>query len=305
VLFRSEALAIANVVASVRTHLPNARIYVYDNNSTDGTAEVARKAGADVRAEPRQGKGNVVRRMFADIDADIYVMTDADETYHVPSAPMLIQRLLDERLDMVVGARDDGGAGAYRQGHHLGNRLFNRTVAFLFDQKFDDIFSGYRIFSRRFVKSFPLEASGFEIEAEMTIHALELRLPATEIPTPFTTRPEGSFSKLRTVRDGVRILATILRLFKDCRPLRYFLTLAALLAAASIALGMPVVLTFIETGLVPRFPTAILASALMLLAGLSAVGGLVLDTVARVSREARRLAYLAQPWLKPGGDARA
>lgn len=289
----NEERAIAKVVADFRAALPEATVYVYDNNSKDRTAEVARAAGAVVRTEPLQGKGNVVRRMFADIEADIYLMTDGDETYHAPSAPSMIAKLLDEKLDMVVGTRLHSQVeGAFRAGHQLGNKLLTGTVAWLFGDRFVDMLSGYRVFSRRFVKSFPAQSAGFETETELTVHALEMRLPVAEIETPYGARPEGSVSKLRTYYDGWRILKMIIRLFKEEKPLQFFTLIFGLLAGLSIILAIPVFITFLETGLVPRFPTAFLSMGLMLMAFLSLVCGLILDTVTSGRRESKRLAYL-------------
>jgi glycosyltransferase involved in cell wall biosynthesis len=296
----NEEAAIAQTVAGFRAALPDAVVYVYDNNSRDRTVEVARGAGAIVRTERMQGKGHVVRRMFADVDADIYVMADGDATYDAASAPTLIARMLDEQLDMVVGSRVDDDIAAYRRGHRFGNRLMTGILARLFGRSFSDIFSGYRVFSRRFVKSFPLLSAGFEIETEISVHALELRMPVAEIATPYFARPEGSESKLNTYGDGFRILRTIVTLYRIERPLLFFGVLAALLALAAVILSIPLALTYLETGLVPRFPTAILATGLMILASLSFFAGLILDTVVRGRREVRRLAYLAHP--APGAE---
>lgn len=296
----NEEAAIGQTVAAFHAALPQAKIYVFDNNSSDRTVSVARGAGAVVRSERMQGKGHVVRRMFADIDADIYVMADGDATYDAASAPKLIARMLDEQLDMVVGARVDDDIAAYRRGHRFGNRLMTGILAQLFGRSFSDIFSGYRAFSRRFVKSFPLLSAGFEIETEISVHALELRMPVAEIETPYFARPEGSESKLSTYGDGFRILRTIATLYRIERPLLFFGVLAALLALAAVILAIPLMLTYAATGLVPRFPTAILATGLMILASLSFFAGLILDTVVRGRREVRRLAYLAHP--APGAD---
>jgi glycosyltransferase involved in cell wall biosynthesis len=291
----NEERTIADVIAGFRSALPMAEIYVYDNNSRDRTVDVARAAGAIVRGETLQGKGNVVRRMFADIEADAYVMVDGDNTYHAPSAPTLVGKLLDERLDMVVGARVDTEVAAYRPGHRFGNKMLTGFVAQLFGERFKDILSGYRVFSRRYIKSFPALAKGFETETELTVHALELRMPVAELPTPYGARPEGSASKLNTYRDGLRILMLILRLFREERPLQFFFYCFAALFASSLLIAVPVVATYLETGLVPRLPTAVLATGTMLLAFLSLVCGLILDTVTRGRRELRRLAYLAIP----------
>lgn len=289
----NEERAIPHVVEEFRRALPEARIYVYDNNSADGTVRAAAAAGATVRTEPLQGKGNVVRRMFADLDAEVYVLVDGDATYEAAKAPAMIRKLVDETLDMVVGCRAHESADAYRPGHQLGNQIFTGAVARLFGNRFTDILSGYRVFSRRFVKSFPALASGFEIEIELTVHALSLRMPIAEVLTRYAERPAGSTSKLRTYRDGARILWTLFNLVREERPLAFFGALFALLAVSAIALSIPIFLTFAETGLVPRFPTAILATGMMLLAFLSLACGLILDTVTRGRREMKRIHYLA------------
>jgi glycosyltransferase involved in cell wall biosynthesis len=289
----NEEIAISKVVAAFRKALPDAVIHVYDNNSSDRTAAVARRAGAIVGNESRQGKGHVVRRMFADIDADVYVLVDGDATYDAPSAPAMVAKLVNESLDMVVGTRVDREASAYRRGHRSGNYLFTWFVAGIFGSSFSDILSGYRIFSRRFVKSFPALSTGFEIETELTIHALELGMPVGEVETPYFARPEGSASKLSTWRDGLRISWTIQRLYRTERPLQFFGFIALVLGALSIALAVPVIETYLATGLVPRLPTAILATGLMLAAFLALAAGLILDTVTRGRREIKRLAYLA------------
>ncbi|WP_456620429.1 MULTISPECIES: glycosyltransferase family 2 protein [unclassified Bradyrhizobium] len=294
----NEEAAVATVVADFRKALPSAEIYVYDNNSRDRTASVAREAGAIVRSERRQGKGHVVRRMFADVEADVYVLVDGDATYDAPSAPRMIDKLLDDHLDMVVGLRVDQVQAAYRLGHRTGNRMLTGFLSSTFGQEFKDILSGYRIFSRRFVKSFPVLSDGFEIETELAVYALELSLPVAEVETPYYARPEGSFSKLNTWRDGFSILGTILKLYRSERPLRFFTVIGILLALVAIILAIPIVITFIETGLVPRFPTAILSMGLMIMALLSVSSGLVLDTVTRGRREMKMLAYLSQPALK-------
>lgn len=291
----NEEAAIRQVVADFRRALPEAVIYVYDNNSGDRTVEVAAAAGAVVRREPLQGKGNVVRRMFADVEADVYVLVDGDDTYDAASAPALIRRLLDDRLDMVSGARVTEIQAAYRPGHRFGNVLLTSIVALVFGNRIGDMLSGYRVFSRRFVKSFPALSSGFEIETELTIHALELAMPVAEVATPYKDRPEGSTSKLRTFRDGFRILGMIVRLIKEERPLMFFSVLFGLLSALSIALVWPVVVTFLNTGLVPRLPTAILSAGIMLLAFLSLFCGLILDTVTRGRKEMKRMRYLEFP----------
>lgn len=295
-----EAIAIGAVVAAFRAALPGAQVFVFDNNSRDATAAVAAQAGAIVRRVELQGKGHVVRRMFADVDADAYVMVDGDDTYDAASAPRLVGTLLERRLDMVVGVREPIHTGVHRPGHAFGNRLLSGFLSRLFGRNCSDILTGYRVFSRRFAKSFPVLSSGFEIETELTVHALELRMAVGEMSTPFKERPEGSHSKLSTVRDGVRIVSTMVRLFAAERPLAFYSIIAALLALASVALAIPLFVTYAHTGLVPRFPTAILSTGLMLLAALSLFAGLVLDTVTRGRRETKMLAYLAQP--TPGGE---
>jgi len=291
----NEEAAVASVVSSFHKALPSALVYVYDNNSKDRTAEVARAAGAEVRNERRQGKGHVVRRMFADIDADVYVLVDGDATYDAPSAPGMIERLMNDHLDMVVGSRVDQEQAAYRRGHRAGNWLLTSFLSTVFGQAFTDILSGYRVFSRRFVKSFPVLSDGFEIETELTVHALELAMPVAEIETPYYARPEGSVSKLNTWRDGFRILGTILKLYRSEKPLRFFTIIGLFLALVAIGLAIPLAVTYLEEGLVPRVPTAILSTGLMIVAVLSVSSGLVLDTVTRGRREMKLLAYLAQP----------
>jgi glycosyltransferase involved in cell wall biosynthesis len=291
----NEEAAVAAVVADFRKALPSADIFVYDNNSADRTATVAREAGAIVRGERRQGKGHVVRRMFADVDADIYVLVDGDATYDAASAPRMVEALLSEHLDMVVGLRVDQAVAAWRPGHRIGNRILTGFISSVFGQAFRDILSGYRVFSRRFVKSFPVLSDGFEIETELTVHALELALPVAEIDTPYYARPEGSVSKLNTYRDGFRILGTILKLYRSEKPLRFFAAIGIFLTLVSIGLAIPILITYLEQGLVPRLPTAVLSMGLMILAMLSVSSGLVLDTVTRGRREMKLLAYLAQP----------
>ena len=291
----NEAAAIGATVAGFRAALPEAVIYVYDNNSRDGTAAAAEAAGAIVRCEPMQGKGHVVRRMFADVEADIYVMADGDATYDASRAAEMIGLLCDERLDMVVGARASEIDAAYRRGHRLGNALLTGILARIFGRTFSDILSGYRVFSRRFVKSFPVLSSGFEIETEISVHALELRLPVAEIVTHYGARPAGSTSKLSTWRDGGRILGTIATLVRIERPVLFFGAIGGALAALAVILAVPLVTTYAATGLVPRLPTAVLATGLVLLAFLCLFTGLILDTVVRGRREVRRLAYLALP----------
>ncbi|WP_305804325.1 glycosyltransferase family 2 protein [Stenotrophomonas sp. YIM B06876] len=289
----NEAATIARVVRDFALHLPGASIVVLDNNSTDRTAELARQAGAVVRTVALQGKGNVVRRGFADIEADIYVLVDGDDTYDAAAAPVLVNRLRNEGMDMVVGARRDQQAAAYRPGHRIGNVLLTRCAGFLFGRSFQDMLSGYRVFSRRYVKSFSAHAHGFEIETELAVHALQLRMPVAEMETAYGVRPEGSQSKLNTWRDGWRILCTIAKLFKAERPLLFFSLGFAFSEALSVLLALPLLWTYLETGLVPRFPTAVLCVALALLGFLLLACGLVLDTVTRGRIEAKHLAYLA------------
>jgi hypothetical protein len=288
----NEATAIANVVTDFKAALPDAMVYVYDNNSTDRTRERAAEAGAIVRCEPLQGKGNVVRRMFADVEADVYVLVDGDGTYDAASATRMVELLLESSLDMVNGARVATTDLAYRPGHAFGNKLLTRTVATIFGNRIRDMLSGYRVLSRRFVKSFPALATGFETETELTVHALELRLPIDEVETPYRDRPRGSQSKLRTYRDGLRILHTIVLLVKEERPLQFFSTAAVTLATGSVLLALPLIATYLKTGLVPRIPTAILVTGMMVLAFMSVVAGLILDTVTHGRRELKRLHYL-------------
>ena len=298
----NEEAAVATVVADFRKALPTAAIFVYDNNSKDRTVEVARAAGAIVRSERRQGKGHVVRRMFADVDADIYLLVDGDATYDAPSAPRMIDALVNDHLDMVVGFRVDQSVAAYRPGHRTGNWMLTSFLSTVFGQAFKDILSGYRVFSRRFVKSFPALSSGFEIETELSVHALTLALPVEEGDTRYGARPAGSASKLSTWRDGLRILITIVGLYRSERPLAFFSALGVVLAIASVVLAIPIFVTYFEQGIVPRIPTAILSTGLMLLASLSIVAGLVLDTVTRGRRETKLIAYLEQ--APPGEEWR-
>lgn len=296
----NEAVAIGGVVRAFRAALPAARIFVYDNNSKDETVRMAAEAGATVRREPWQGKGNVVRRMFSDIEADLYVLVDGDGTYDAPSAPRLIAALLDQQLDMVVGARVEQAVAAYRPGHRFGNAMLTGLVSKIFGRTIRDMLSGYRVFTRRFVKSFPAMSSGFEIETELSVHALELRMKIAELDTPYGERPEGSFSKLSTYRDGWRILKLVSHLVKEERPADFFGAGFLALLVLSLALGLPVVVEFAQTGLVPRFPTAILSTGIMLLAFLMLTCGIILETVTTARREMKRLAYLQIPWVKAG-----
>jgi glycosyltransferase involved in cell wall biosynthesis len=291
---RNEGPTIGRVVADFRRQLGGASVWVCDNGSSDDTALRAREAGAQV-LERRPGKGHAVRRLFAAVDADCYVLVDGDGTYAAGSAPLMLDKLLDEGLDMVVARRvttEDALSAAYRPGQLSGNRGFARLISMLFGYRLDDIFSGYRVFSRRFVRSFPALSGGFEIETELTIHALDLDLPLAEVPSAYAARPEGSSSKLHTYRDGLCIATTLLHLYAQVRPVRFYGFLAALAALASLAPGLPVVFEFLRTGLIPRLPTAVLASALMVLAALALGCGIVLDSVGRGRKEAKRLAYL-------------
>jgi glycosyltransferase involved in cell wall biosynthesis len=294
----NEERTIGSVVANLRAQLPGAVIHVYDNNSSDGTVREAKANGAIVGYEKRQGKGHVVRRMFRDIDADIYVLVDGDATYDPESAPRLVAKLIDNGMDMVIGTRVGQDRGAYRPGHLIGGRMLTAFCAAVFGAKLRDMLSGYRILSRRFVKSFPALSAGFEIETELTIHALELELPILEVDTPYFARPCGSASKLNTWGDGMRILFTIVQLYRSERPLPFFTIIGGLLALSSTILAIPIMLTYIETGLVPRLPTAVLSTGLMILAFLSVAVGFVLDTVTRGRREMKLLAYLAERSLQ-------
>ncbi|GHU09208.1 glycosyl transferase [Betaproteobacteria bacterium] len=283
--------------------MPAARIFVFDNNSSDETRAEALKAGATVRSVALPGKGNVVRRMFADVDADVYVLADGDATYHAPSAPRLIAELLERHLDMVAGVREHEDEEAYRWGHQLGNSMLTGTIRYIFGGAFKDMLSGYRVFSRRFVKSFPSMSHGFEIETELTVHALELRMPCAEVTTPYGARPEGSTSKLRTYTDGLRILSTIIRLFAIERPLRFYGLLALVLVLVAVGLALPLFPVYFATGQVPRFPTALLSTGLVILGALSFVTGLILETVTIGRREARHLHYLDYGVPSASGDA--
>lgn len=292
----NEEVTIGNVVANFKAALPEASIYVCDNGSTDQTAKVAAEAGAHVISEPQRGKGNTIRRMFADIEADAYLMIDGDDTYDAASSPEMVAKLFDDGLDVVYASRVDQEVASYRPGHRFGNRLLTSLVVWAFDSPVDDMLSGFRVFSRRFVKSFPAHSTGFEIETELTIHALELRMPATTIATPYKARPENSSSKLSTYRDGLRILMTIVELVKTERPLFFFSWLGAALVITAFGIAIPqIILPWLETGAVIRIPTAVLVTGMTLIAFLSFSIGLVLDTVTRGRREAKRLGYLSHP----------
>ena len=291
----NEEAAIAKVVADFRAALPEAAVYVYDNNSKDQTSARAREAGAVVRSETRQGKGNVVRRMFADIEADIYVLVDGDDTYDAGASPRMIAQMIADGADLLTARRIHTDAAAYRPGHVLGNRMLTGLTALLFNVHLSDMLSGYRVFSRRFVKSFPFTAEGFAIETELTVHAVRLMMPMAEMDTRYKERPVGSVSKLNTFRDGFRILGTIGYLVREERPLVFFATIALIFAAAATLMGAPVVSEYLQTGLVPRLPTAVLATGMMVIACLSLTCGLILDTVTRGRWEAKRMAYLAIP----------
>lgn len=300
----NEAAAIGKVVEDFRQALPEAKIYVYDNNSTDQTAELARQAGASVRREPRQGKGHVVRRMFADVDADIFVMVDGDDTYDASVAPQMVTRAVQEGLDLVNGVRIAGSQTAYRPGHKLGNQVLSGLVRSIFGRGATDMLSGYRVFSKRFVKTFPMMSRGFEIETELTVHSLELDMPTGEVPGHFKDRAEGSESKLNSIRDGVRILSTITKLLKQERPLPVFGALAGMLALLSVILAAPVFAEYFATGLVPRLPTAVLSASIMVLAFLMGAVGLILDTVTRGRQETKRMRYLSVPGVLSEIEAR-
>jgi glycosyltransferase involved in cell wall biosynthesis len=294
---RNEAATVANVVESFRRELPESNIYVYDNKSEDGTATVALESGAIVRRESLQGKGYTVCRMFADIDANVYVMVDGDSTYDAESAGVMIDHLISHRCDMVTGTRTDNEQEAYRFGHRFGNRLLTGIVRSVFKFELKDMLSGYRVFSRRFVKSFPMDVEGFELETMLAIHAYEMRMNTAEIPTKYASRPEGSVSKLSTLGDGWRILNVIGLLVKELRPLTFFAVVSLLLLVTSLGLGVPVINEFAQTGVVLRFPTAILSASIMIIAVVSLFIGITLNSVAMSRREAKRLAYLSIPWL--------
>lgn len=295
----NEALTIAAIVRDFSAALPGAVIYVFDNNSSDDTVAVARAAGAVVRSVPLQGKGSVVRRMFADVEADAYIMVDGDDTYDAAASPAMVARLLGEGLDMVVGSRITEEKAAYRFGHRFGNGLLTNCVSMIFGRTFTDILSGYRVFSRRFVKSFAAHSAGFEIETELTVHALGLRMPVAEVETVYKARPEGSFSKLNTYRDGLRIFLTIMRLFKSERPLAFYSLGFLAGALASLDMALPIFSTYLHTGLVPRLPTAVLCVALMLGGVIALACGIILDAVTKGRIEQKRFAYLAVPAPMP------
>jgi glycosyltransferase involved in cell wall biosynthesis len=294
----NEEITIGKVVADFRTVLPGATIYVYDNNSRDNTIDVAQRAGAIVRKELRQGKGNVVRRMFADIEADVYVLVDGDDTYDASASELLVKRLVEERLDFINAMRVSTAKDAYRAGHRFGNWLLTGLVRLIFGRQFNDMLSGYKILSRRFVKSFPAMSSGFETETELAVHALELRMPSTEVATVYKERPPGSVSKLRTYSDGAQIMLLIARLVKDERPLHFYGLSGMSLIVVAILLSIPLLVTYLETGLVPRFPTAILSAALVIVGVLSTFAGLILDMTTKTRREMKRLIYLSLPTFK-------
>lgn len=298
----NEETTISQVVNDFRNHLPDAKIYVYDNNSTDNTSEVARDAGAIVRLESLKGKGNVVRRMFADIEADIYIMVDGDDTYNAADSPQMIDLLVNDQLDMVNGARVADNKLSFPPGHQMGNRVLSMLIANIFGKGLSDLFSGYRVFSRRFVKSFPAMSIGFEIETEFTIHALELRMKLAEVESSYKARPEGSVSKLNTTKDGLRVLKLIINFIIAERPFQFFSVLSFLLAIVSVIFAIPILIEYLDTGLVPRFPTAILCSALMVLSFLSFYAGLILDAVTSSRREMKRLFYLQLPRLRNISD---
>jgi glycosyltransferase involved in cell wall biosynthesis len=297
----NEALTIGTVVTAFKKALPEATIHVYDNNSTDDTLAAAMTAGAVVRTEIRQGKGNVVRRMFADIEADVFVLADGDGTYEASAAPRLVEKLLLEGLDLVNGARIATGLQAYRPGHQFGNRLLTNIVRMIFGRQFNDMLSGYKVLSRRFVKSFPAMSNGFETETELAVHALELRLACAEVDTAYGERPHGSSSKLRTFSDGARILLLIARLVKEERPIQFFGLIGLLLVGLALGLGLPVVFEFLQTGLVPRLPSAVLSAALVILGVLTLFTGLVLEMITRTRQELKRLIYLSLSKAAPRG----
>src|SRR5262245_1072419 len=294
----NEEITIGKVVTDFRATLPGATVYVYDNNSHDNTSEAARNAGAVVRKEGRQGKGNVVRRMFADIEADVYVLVDGDDTYDASASAALVDQLIEERLDFINGMRASTARDAYRAGHRFGNWLLTALVRQIFGRQFSDMLSGYKFLSRRFVKSFPAMSIGFETETELAVHALELRMPSTEVATVYKERPPGSVSKLRTYSDGARIMMLIARLVKDERPMHFFGLFGILLIVAAVLLSVPLLFTYLETGLVPRVPTALLSVALVIIGVLSMFTGLILDMTTKTRREMKRLIYLSLPTFR-------
>lgn len=291
----NEEHAIAKVIKGFQSSLPSATIYVYDNNCTDKTPEIASQAGAIIRCETRQGKGHVVRRMFADIEADVYIMVDGDGTYDATYAPLMVETLLAGPCDMVTAIRDFKYSATYEKTNTYGTKALAFIVNKIFGGEIQDMFSGYRAFSRRFVKSFPMVSTGFEIETELTIHALELQMRTAEIEAPYFDREPGSRSKLRAFRDGFKVLFMIIRFIKEERPVQLFASLGAISALLSIGLGIPLVMTYLNTGLVPRIPTAILSSALMLLGFLGLIIGFILSAVTTARRETKRLSYLKVP----------
>lgn len=295
----NEEVTIGGVIHSFRSAFPDAHIFVYDNNSTDRTVQAALAAGATVRHEYYQGKGNVVRRMFADIEADFYILADGDLTYDATAAPRLVELLIKHNVDMVVGVRVGKGE-AFRRGHTLGNRVFNWIVAHLFGNSFTDILSGYRVMSKRFTKSFPCSSSGFEIETELSIHALDLKLATAEIPLVYAERPVNSKSKLKTYRDGLRILGKIAMMYRALKPFQFYAAIALFLFVVSLSLGVPIFVTYVETGLVPRIPTAILAASIMQLSFMSLFCGIIIDAISANRREQIRMRYLDLP--APGGS---
>ncbi|MDF2916398.1 MAG: glycosyl transferase family 2 [Microbacterium sp.] len=288
----NEELSIASVVRDLRAAVPEITVYVYDNASTDRTVEVARAAGAIVRSEERKGKGNVVRRAFADVEADIYVLIDGDDTYDAAALPEMIATLIEGPYDHILGVRNETTESAYRPGHSLGNKGFNWLVGSIFGSDVSDMLSGYRVMSRRFVKSFPALSREFEIETELTVHAMSVRVPQAEVSVGFKDRPEGSESKLRTYHDGFRILNLIAQLVRHERPMFFYGVVASILVLIGILLGIPVVVDFFQTGLVPRLPSAVLALGVVLAGGLAASIGLILDGVLKARREVSRLNYL-------------
>jgi hypothetical protein len=297
----NEESAIEQVVTDLKVAIPHMAVFVYDNASTDNTAGVAEAAGAAVRFEPLRGKGNVIRRAMADLDADVFLMIDGDDTYDASAAPEMIRLLLDGPYDQVTGVRTASQRGAYRAGHLLGNRMFNKVVSVIFGRPVTDMLSGYRVFSRRFVKSFPAVSRAFEIETELTVHAINTRVPQAEVAVRFKDRAEGSASKLRTYQDGFKILRMISRLLHHERPLALYSTIAGLIVATAVGISIPVIGEYIETGLVGRFPTAILSASLVVVAFIVLVVGILLDGLRKVRQETTRIAYMATappPYLR-------